>query len=326
MPSTTELGRPALVLCLLMFAWWVQVRLTSQHLVLIGPQPLRWALLVFIVPVLISYAIGQLRGLTSLEANGADSFLLFTIAFAGVVLMTADGISNFDRLDLVIKLIVWCGAFVGLVALLQYVLQFDVTEYLDMPGLEQKRVALGFEARGDGIRVASTTIHYIELSTVMATILPFAIHLAAVRARTARAGRASPSPPSCAPRPSRPPSPVPACWPWRIVMLVLVPVWNWRRRYNMFAVITAFIGAFVVVQPGLVSTMTHLFDDPSNNPAFTVRQERYPLVWHYVGQRPWFGRGTGTYVSPQYQILDNEWLAYLISNGIVGVPPWPCCT
>jgi hypothetical protein len=317
-PGTTEIGRPALILCLLMFAWWVQVRLTSQHLVLIGPQPLRWALLVFTVPVLISYAIGQLRGLTSLEANGADSFLLFTVAFAGVILMTADGISNFSRLELVVKLMVWCGAFVGLVALLQYVLQFDVTEYLNVPGLEQKRVALGFESRGDGIRVASTTIHYIELSTVMATILPFAIHLAVYAKNRKSRVRFAIAAFLCA-------AAIPATisrtgmLALGIVLLVLVPVWTWRRRYNMLAVITAFIGAFVVVQPGLVSTMTHLFDDPSNNPAFTVRQERYPLVWHYVGQRPWFGRGTGTYVSPQYQILDNEWLAYLISNGIIGV-------
>jgi len=317
-PGTTELGRPALVLCLLMFFWWIQVRLTSQHLVLMGPQPLRWALLAFSIAMLISYAIGQLRGLTGLEANGADSFMLFTGAFAGVVLMTADGISNWVRLQLVIKLLVWCGAFVGLVGLLQYLLQFDVTEYLDIPGLEAKRAALGFEARGDGIRVASTTIHYIELSTVMATILPFAIHLAlfaptrkmkvafataaflvaaAIPATISRTGMLA----------------------LAIVLLVLVPVWNWRRRYNMFAIMCAFLGAFVVVQPGLVATLTNLFNDPSNNPAFTVRQERYPLVWHYVGQRPWLGRGTGTYVSPQYQILDNEWLAFLISNGIIGV-------
>jgi O-antigen ligase len=198
------------------------------------------------------------------------------------------------------------------------VLQVDVTEYLNVPGLEQKRKALGFEARGDGIRVASTTIHYIELATVMATILPFAIHLTLYAKSRKSKVRFAIAAFLCA-------AAVPATisrtgmLAMGIVLMVLVPVWTWRRRYNMLATITAFIGAFVVVQPGLMLTMTHLFDDPSNNPAFTVRQERYPLVWHYVGQRPWFGRGTGTYVSPQYQLLDNEWLEYLVSNGIVGV-------
>ena len=37
---------------------------------------------------------------------------------------------------------------------------------------------LGFEERGDAVRVASTATHYIELATVLATILPFALHRA----------------------------------------------------------------------------------------------------------------------------------------------------
>src|SRR5262249_30239296 len=62
-----------------------------------------------------------------------------------------------------------------------------------------------------------------------------------------------------------------------------------------------------------------LFEDPSRNPAFTVRADRYPLVFHYVAQRPWLGRGTGTWVQPQYQVLDNQWLDTLLTNGILGV-------
>jgi O-antigen ligase len=42
-------------------------------------------------------------------------------------------------------------------------------------------------------------------------------------------------------------------------------------------------------------------------------------VFKYVAQRPWVGRGTGTWVSPQYQILDNQWLDTLLTNGIIGV-------
>jgi len=42
-------------------------------------------------------------------------------------------------------------------------------------------------------------------------------------------------------------------------------------------------------------------------------------VFRYVAEAPWLGRGTGTYVSPQYQTLDNQWLGTLISNGAVGV-------
>jgi len=41
-------------------------------------------------------------------------------------------------------------------------------------------------------------------------------------------------------------------------------------------------------------------------------------VFSYVAQHPWLGRGTGTWVPPQYQILDNQWLGWLLTNGIIG--------
>jgi len=317
-PGLPDVGRPALIVCLLMFAWWVLVRFTSHHLVMMGPQPLRWAFLAFTVAMLISYAVGQLRGLTSGEASGADNFMLFTAVFAGAALMCADGISNWHRLQLVLHVMVILGTVVAFIGLVQYVAAYDLTKFLNVPGLVAKKAAPHFEIRGDGIRVASTTTHYIELSTVLGTILPFAIHLAifakdrkqkimyaisavllaaGIQATISRTGILA----------------------LVIVILCLVPVWGWRLRYNMLVLGAGLMAALAVVSPGMVKTLTTLFDDPANNPAFTVRQERYPLVWHYFGERPWLGRGTGTYVNPQYQILDNEWLEFLISNGILGV-------
>jgi polysaccharide biosynthesis protein PslJ len=90
-------------------------------------------------------------------------------------------------------------------------------------------------------------------------------------------------------------------------------------RYNVAAMFMGLVAALAVASPGLLRTLSRLFADPASNPGFTVRAERYPLVFSYVGQRPWLGRGTGTWVAPQYQILDNQWLATLISNGVLGV-------
>jgi O-antigen ligase len=317
-PGMTDLGRPALVICLLMFCWWILVRFTSQHLTLMGPQPLRWVMLAFTVAILASYTVGQLRGLTTMEANGADRMLLALAAFGGAGLMTADGITNWVRLQLVVRVLVWCGAFVAVVGLIQYAFNIDVTNYLVPPGLEAKYEALGFELRGGENRVASTTTHYIELSTVLATILPFAIHLVIfTKDRRRRQAFATAAVLIAAG------IPVTISRTGQIalvvVLLVLAPVWGWRLRYNMLAVSLGFLAAFVVVKPSLVMTMRTLFEGASNDTSITMRQERYPLVWHYVGQRPWLGRGTGTYIPPQYQILDNQWLAFLVSNGIVGV-------
>src|SRR5262249_43186802 len=34
---------------------------------------------------------------------------------------------------------------------------------------------------------------------------------------------------------------------------------------------------------------------------------------------PWLGRGTGTWIPPQYRVLDNQWLVTLLDCGIIGV-------
>jgi hypothetical protein len=316
-PDMTDLGRPALIVCLVLACWWVAVRLTP-HLVLPGPQPIRWALLVFALSMLVSYAVGQLRELTAMEANGSDRALLFFAAFAGAALGAADGITNWERLERVLKVLVGCGTVMAMIGLIQFTFNVDPTTMFSIPGLESKKDVLGFEERGAGVRVASTATHYIELATVLATILPFAIHQAMFattpRRRFVAIFASMVLAAGVVTTISR--SGILAV---AIVALVLVPTWTWRRRFNIFVIAMMLAAALTVARPSLMKTITSLFDDPSSNPAFTVRQARYPLVWQYVGERPWFGRGSGTYLAPQYQILDNQWLAFLISNGIVGV-------
>jgi hypothetical protein len=317
LPGMTDIGRPALVVCMLIFSWWVMVRLTP-HLTLPGPQPIRWALLGFALSILASYAVAQLRALTSIEANGADKALLFMAAFAGAALGAADGIPNWSRLQTVIKVLVFCGTVMAVIGIIQFAFAVDVTKYLTIPGLESKGIVIGFEDRGAGIRVASTATHYIELATVLATVLPFAIHLALFsdgrRRRTLYVISALLIAGGVMTTISR--SGVLAVG---IVAVVLIPIWTWRLRYNILFLVTVLGAGLAAAKPGLTKTLTSLFDDPSTNPAFTVRSSRYPMVWAFVAQHPLLGRGTGTYIYPQYIILDNQWLAFLISNGIVGV-------
>ncbi|HKT02769.1 MAG TPA: O-antigen ligase family protein [Rugosimonospora sp.] len=317
LPGMTDMGRPGLVVAFLLFCWWILARV-SPHLVMTGSQPLRWALCVFMITVLVSYAIGFMRGLTSMEANAADRTMLFFFAFCGAVLTASDGVPNWGRLRGVLKVLVTCGAIVAGIGVVEYVTGIDLTKYLTIPGLQAKGWVPGFEARGDGVRVASTTTHYIELAALLALIMPFAIHFACFSHRPRRrqlgllatlvlaAGVAATI--------SRT-----GILALALMLAVLFPVWSWRMRYNVLAMVMGMLAALAAASPGLFRTLQHLFDNPSNNPAFTVRQARYPLVFHYVAQRPWFGRGTGTWVAPQYQILDNQWLDTLISNGVVGV-------
>ena len=57
LPGMTDIGRPALVIGLLLWFWWVLVRL-NPRLVMVGPQPIRWAVLVYGMSLLASYAAG----------------------------------------------------------------------------------------------------------------------------------------------------------------------------------------------------------------------------------------------------------------------------
>lgn len=166
--------------------------------------------------------------------------------------------------------------------------------------------------------MASTTTHYIELAALLSLILPFAIHFACFSRRPHRrqlslvatvliAG-------GIATTISRT-----GVLAVGLIVVCLAPLWTWRLRYNIAVLTGGLLAAVAAMSPGLIKTLLHLFDSPSSNPAFTVRQARYPLAFGYFAQRPWLGRGTGTWVSPQYQILDNQWLDTLITNGIIGV-------
>jgi O-antigen ligase len=316
LPGMTDIGRPGLVMGLMLFIWWLLARFTPT-LSMTGPQPMRWALMAFLVSALISYAIGFMRGLTSMEANAADRSMLYYGVFAGILLTAADGVPNWIRLRGVLKILVICGAIVGAIGIIQYVTAIDVTQYFVIPGLQAKGWAPGFESRGGGIRVAATTAHYIELAATLALILPFAIHFA-MHAGTK--GRRRISLAACFLIAAGNAATISRTGILGILLMfvVLIPVWNWRTRYNILATSGALLAALGGASPGLLRTLTRLFDDPSSNPAFTVRAERYPLAFHYISQRPWFGRGTGTWVAPQYQILDNQWLDTLIANGYVG--------
>jgi hypothetical protein len=316
-PGMTDLGRPALIIGVLMFAWWILVRL-SPALTVIGPQPMRWVVLAYWVSILISYAVGYLRGMSEIEVNGANRALFYAAAFTGVILTIADGIPNWDRFNTLLRFFVYCGGFMAVVGLLQFILKIDITQYLKLPGLQEHGLESDFVERGVGIRVASTASHYIEFSSVMATTLPFAIHYAmfssgkkqrrrfltlalligaAVPVTISRTGIVA----------------------LAVVVIVMVPVWNWRTRYNFLGLTVALMGVLMVVKPGLLGTVKNLFTQADQDTSVTARTSRYGLVGHYFSQAPWLGRGTGTWIPPQYQILDNYWFTFALNNGLIGV-------
>jgi O-antigen ligase len=316
-PGATDVGRPALVLAMLLGLWWLLARL-NPRLVLVGPQPLRWALLMFILSMLASYVVGLSRGLTTMEANSADRWMLVGLAFVGIILTAADGLPNWARFTGLIQVFVWCGAFMAIIGLIQVVTRVDVTTYLNVPGLQAKGWIPVFEERGGGIRVASTTGHYIEFSAVLATCLPFAIHLARfgpTKVRRRVAGFSAFFIAAAIPTTISRTAIVAA----GVVVLIMMSVWTWRFRYNVIVLVSLLVIGAMAALEGLFDTFVSLFAGASEDKSVTSRTDRYQMVLDYFVQRPWFGRGTGTWVSPQYQYLDNQWFAFALTNGLFGV-------
>ncbi|HLU45751.1 MAG TPA: O-antigen ligase family protein [Natronosporangium sp.] len=317
-PAMSSFGKPAILVSLLLAVWWLAARL-HPRLTMTGPQPIRWAVLMFVLAALASYAAGHSRGLPSLEASGADAALLATTAMVGVMLMGADGIANRERLDAVTRLIVWCGAVMAAIGYTQSFLGIDPTNYLVLPGMTLHGELTGFRPRGEGFfQVASTTAHYIEFSAVMAIILPFAIHWArfgATRLRRQLAGLAAIGIAAIIPLTLSRTGIVALA----IGMAIMFWAWPWRLRYQMLLAGAGLSAGFLVLQPGLLGTLRSIFLAFSDDPSIQGRLDDYPVVAEYFADRPWFGRGIGTFIPELYVLLDNQWLGTLVTHGLVGV-------
>lgn len=317
-PGLTFAGRPALVLAMGLFAWWLIARL-SPTLFLMGPQPLRWTMLFYLVSTLLSYIAGLLRGLPSLEANRQNFTLLVTFQFMGLVLMAADGVANWERLRKILRVFLWAAAFMAAIGLIQSLFEYDIAQKLIVPGLEIKAEMADFQKRGDNLfRVAGTAIHYIEFSTVLAMAVPFGLHFAMYaptrlsrRFYAVLTGMIAVAVPIAISRTG--------VLALVAAMAVMFFAWDWRTRYNMLFVSLGALVAMAVVRPGVLGTLKSMFLMADQDPSVTGRTEDYEMVSLWFSQRPWLGRGPGTLIPDVYIMLDNQWLMTLVTYGIVGV-------
>jgi O-antigen ligase len=316
-PGLQGIGRPVTVVGLMVTAGWF-VSKVHPRLVIRGPQPLRWAAAIYLSAMLLSYAAGFIRGLPPIEANAADRTMIICIVYVGIALVCADGLANRTRLDELLRILVGLGTVMAIIGHVQFAFSVDLVAYMQLPGLVDHQEAIENRARGVGFfQVASTAAHYIEFSTVMALLLPFAIHAArfsrsplarqlatvsavliaaAVPVTLARTGFAG----------------------LALVMVVMFFFWDWRTRFNIGVMAAGLVAALMLVRPGLLGTLRSLFANAGDDPSVQGRTEDYGPAFDYVAQYPWFGRGVGTFIPTLYRFIDNDWLVHLITVGWVG--------
>ncbi|NHC45871.1 O-antigen ligase family protein [Motilibacter aurantiacus] len=312
-------GRPALLLGFGLFAWWCAMRLVPG-LASRGRQPVRWGLAAYLLAYVLSYAAAYDRGLDGVEGRSADRGLLVTIALVGTALVVADGVPTRRSLDRLLRTLVLAAAGMSVVGALQHLAGFDLTRHIAVPGLARNGDLIGIGARGSGdlSRVAGTAGHYIEFGVLLGMVLPIALHYALFAQ-----GRAE------------------RRWRWLLALVIgvgvpfsisrsavlallvglVVVMAPWRLRAQANLAIGALIALVAVraTQPGLLGTIRSLFTNASTDPSIQNRTSDYAAVSGYISERPWLGRGQGTFLPDRYVLLDNQLLGTLVSGGALGL-------
>jgi O-antigen ligase len=331
-------GTPANMLGLCALAWWVAATIGGLNPVK-RFTPTRIVLLVLACGILGSYASGMLNGwyappdvrqetdefwtlvppgvseTTGAMVSAADRGLLTFAAWAGIVLMVSEGLRSWRDLELVVDWLVWLGAVVAAIGIIQFVSGVNLASYISVPGLSANAAFGLVDSRSVLNRVSATAVHPIEYGVVMAGLLPLAAHrmirrwgtpLAALPALVIFVG--------CFMSVSR--SAVIVVGVSFVVLLIGWPA-RWRRNALLLAPV-AIVGLRVAV-PGLVGTLVSLFKNFFNDPSVSGRTSDYGVVMGVIDDNPLFGRGLFTFIPRYYRIVDNQYLLFGVELGLVGV-------
>ena len=321
-PSTLQFaplgaaGTPAQILGLAAAAWWLGVHLGRPFAALRPSQPTRTAMGVFVLAMLFSYVAAAHRPIEALEVSSADRGMILVASWAGILLITTDGLVSRDDLLKILRFLVGCMGVVGLLGVVQYVTHTSYVDQLQIPGLSSGQVLSSVYDRNGFARTAGTASHPIEFGVVLTMMLPLALHFAFTDSNRSRFSRWAPVVAICSALPltmSRS-----AFLGLAVVMVILLPSWPRSRRLVALVALGAGLGAVYVILPGVLGTMLRLFTGISEDASARSRTDSYALAFEFVSQQPVFGRGLSTFL-PRYRILDNQYLGLLIEAGVVGL-------
>jgi len=311
-----QTGVPSMVLALALLLLWFFVRCAPDLGTDRGFQPLRILAVLAVVSMLASYMAGQVRGLSAVEASGANAALLGQGAALGILLFTADSLRSTDAVRTILRRVTYGAAFLAAVASLQFFSIVDLAKLIRLPGFTVHSSTAEFvESRSGFNRVAGLATHPIEYGVVLSMALPIALHLAL----TARDHK----------------------WlKWLVVLMIAggIPLSIGRSAVLASAValsvylvtlrlrvlagliplaLAGVVGMQVAV-PGLLGSIKSLFTGAGNDPSIAGRTDDYAAVFILWRQHPVFGIGPGTYIPKLYRVLDNQYLYELITVGVVG--------
>ena len=315
------LATPAMVVGLALGGWWLGARTVPSLGLSGGPQPIRVAVLLFAGWAVLAWGLAFRRPLATLELGGADRTLIAMATVIGVALITADGITTRERLQVLLRRLVILASVIAAIGMVQFFLGFDPVPYLRLPGLTFNLEAFGVGSRYIFNRPASTAGHPIEFGAVLALLLPIALWDAL--------------------RPDLPDAQRWSRWASVLLLAGVVPLtisrsailgfglsvgvllWGlpWRTRLNLAAAGLALLAAAEVAAPGLVATLRGLFRraGAGTDRSIQARLDDVEAVRRYVAETPLLGRGLGTFSPEEYLLLDNQYFLTTIETGLPGL-------
>lgn len=282
-----------------------------------GAQPVRTALLILGLVLIVGYLVAARRVLTAGEAGAANRTLVTYGAALGAALFATDALANRAELTTVVRRVVWGGVFLATLGMLHSIAGLELASRIQLPFLTwNKELAVGIE-RVSFDRAVGTATHPIEYGVVLTMILPLALHLAITdhqHRRTWWWGASALM--GCAALLSLSRSAAIGLAICLAATLVALPSPQLRRRFLGGLVISAV--ALQTVAPGLIRTVRGLFLGLSDDGSFQARVVDYREVDRYVEGHLWFGRGLGTFLPDEYILLDNQVLKLILEIGLVG--------
>lgn len=312
-PALGSAGSPSNLLGVAAFFWWVWFHISRTEVLGTGFQPVRAAMLGWLLVMLVVYAHAMSRPLPGDEVSVADNGVLRLLGMGGILLLANDGIA-YERLHVLLRRLALAAGAVAVLGLIQYVTRQVWIDRLSIPGLSPGMVTeLG--ARSGFARPSGTSASAIEYGVILALALPVVIALASSQHRHRVLFRillvpmiasiyfsVSRSAYLCA----------------LVGVAVMAVSWSHRQRLQalLFLLVTSVVMYLSV--PGLLGTIVNLFSRAGEDPSVGSRTGSYEIAGVFVADSPLLGRGFGTFL-PKYWILDNGYLGLLIEGGIVGL-------
>jgi hypothetical protein len=311
-----SVGYPTLLMGLACLIVWIVARwlgvLPAEPL-----HPWRWTLLAFVLVQLAAFAAAMTRNLVQEEADSATRQIFPLLAMIGISILATDGLTSPAQVARLLKRLVILATVEGTIGALEYFARLDYHAFARLPGLTVN-TDVGNATRSGFARIAASAANPLELSVVLAMVVPLAIHFALnATSRSARHG-----------------------WWFAVAVLVgVVPltvsrsglltlvigvviygaILAGRARANLFVLAGLGLLVFPAIAPGILGTMKSFVFAGTTDSSITGRLDDYAFIPGLMQGHWLFGRGFGTFEPTIYFWLDNQYLMALITGGIVGL-------